>query len=140
MKRFLPYGFVAAAVAALMLVSQFIAPNAEAQAGASCPISAMAPVETTSTSIAPTANDMCKTYITTSSSAITVTLPAINTVPSGWYIWVKAQGSGTATVTPTTALSLDGLSTSVALTTGKSGMFQSNHTSYYSLGLGIAHP
>jgi hypothetical protein len=141
MKRFLPFGLVAAAVAALIFSMQFGVQPAVAQStgGAACAIDTQGPIEDATTSRTFTANDNCKMYVFTSGSSVTATIPAPTTLPNGWSVWVKSQGAGTVSVTPT-GTTLDGLSSALALTTGTFGRISCTHAQCYSFSLGIKHP
>lgn len=85
------------------------------------------------------AADGCKTLVFTSGSATTVNLPNANTLPAGFTVYIKAQGAGTVSVTPTVG-TLDGGTGALALTTGTFGKIICNGTSCYSNSLGIKNP
>jgi hypothetical protein len=87
------------------------------------------------------ANDYGRLLTNTSSSNITVTLPATpptNPISGGasWWIAVQASGSGTVTISPNSLL-LDGSSSSLVLTQNSGVLVYTDGLNYYTMrGLG----
>jgi hypothetical protein len=134
MRRF---GFLFAGLALAILA---LTPHKALSASAACSIANEAPIVVTGTSYSATVASACHTIIfTQTGGGVTASLPAPTTVPSGWWVRFKTQGTQTVSVTPTTG-TLDGGTAAVAYTTGTSGMIISDHTAFYSIGLGIKSP
>lgn len=117
--------------------------NLPAQAQSACPIFSEAPIDLTTTPYTLSASDGCTFLNFTSASAETVVLPLPNTapVPAGFKVFIKAQGAGTVTISPSAAaVLLDGASTTVAVTQGTGGYLFSANNKWYWQGLGIKHP
>lgn len=112
---------------------------ASAQQSAPCPISAETATEVSGTTHTVALNDQCQMLVFTSGSASTATLPAPSTLPAGFSVWIKAQGSGGVTITQLLG-AIDGAATAVTLTQGKGARIIGSNTKWYSNGLGVAHP
>lgn len=93
---------------------------------------AVSPNAQTGTSYTVVTGDRGKLLTFSNASAVAVTLPqATSTFGSGWYVFLKNLGAGTATITPTT--STIGGAASLALTTGQWAMVVSDGTNYNTL-------
>jgi hypothetical protein len=125
-----------------LLASAFALAPLAAQAQAPCPIASSGPVTKTA-AYTLAASDICS-FMVFATNASTLTLPA-GIVTPGFSIWVKSLGVTTtispATVssTPPTATTLDGVTTSITLTTGTGVGLRSDGTAWWSTGLGISH-
>ena len=117
------------------------ATEVHAQAGAACPISREAPVAMSVSSYTLSAADACKMLVFSNTTAATVTMPNPATaLPSGFKVWIKAQGSGGVTLnTPAGGALLDGASTTVAISQHDGIGVRSDAINYYTTGLGVAH-
>ena len=112
-----------------------------AQAQGYCTIAQSTATETSSNATRTiTPADGCKLLVFNSAAATTVQLPNPNTLPSGFTVYIKAQGAGTVSVTPTAGTTLDGAAGALALTTGTFGRIVCAQTSCYSNSLGIKLP
>lgn len=138
--------FLASVAAAALMVGAVLGTSflAEAQQGAACPIASTSPVVISAvTTRTITQADNCKMLVFTGATGTGVSLPnAASTtagVPVGFRVWLKAQGAGSVSATPTTS-TLDGLTTQIVLTTGQGVEIRSDGTNYWSSGQGVAKP
>jgi hypothetical protein len=132
---------IAARLAVLAILVALALPSGRAFAQAACPISAEAPKTTTATTYTLSAADHCSMIVFTSASATALTPPNANTVPVGFKVWIKAQGSGTVTVGTPTAGTIDGSAApGPSITTGTGVELRADGTNWYSSGLGIKKP
>ena len=117
------------------------APQAFAQAPASCSIQAETPTVITGTTHTLAPADGCGFLVFTSGSSIAITMPnAATTLPAGFKVFIKAQGAGTVTLNTPTTSTIDGAVGTVAITQGTGVSVRSDGTNYYTSGLGIKHP
>lgn len=127
---------------ALLVHAAAALPVSMAWAQAACPIAIGAPVEVSGTTYTLSSADNCKNLIFTSGSAVALTAPSPALIgPSGFRVFLKAQGAGTVTISAATGIPMDGASTQIALTTGLGiNLMGAATAKWYSSGIGIAHP
>jgi len=120
-----------------ILTAVALAPLAAQAQYASCPLSQEVPTQVTAArTVGP--NDVCRFFYVTTNNT-TIALPAANTLPVGFHIWIKSVAGVTTTVSQTTG-QLDGSSTSPLSISGGSGVgLYTDGTNFWSTGAGVSH-
>ena len=80
------------------------------------------------------ASDSAKLFVWTGGAG-TMTLPTVASVPSGWYVIVKNDGSGILSVAAQGSSTIDTTSTTVSIQIANSSVFVSNGTNWYTYAL-----
>lgn len=93
-------------------------------------------VTTTAVDPAPGFSDLSKTFVWTGGAG-TLSLPALATAGSTWFVSVANQGTGVLTVDPNGAETIDGAS-SITLQPNESCVLHAGATSWYTVGRGRA--